>query len=217
VAREAYELLEVVVKDYRRQHEIACAALEVAKQRAEQEYSLAPKAILFKKIDKNGKVSVGYKDYDSDKPFRLIPKQEVISMGIDIYSLPEYTQFSQIHYDLQSKVNNFFYETRSVCKSVLYAAKVESTRRFYEERRQIYEDYLNSPEWSAKRQACYQIHGTNCADCNLNFATDIHHRHYETLGDENPESDIVPLCSDCHKARHDSGDLMDKVENRHVS
>jgi hypothetical protein len=196
---------------YREQHQIACDALEVAKYRAEQEYTLAPKAILFKKIDKNGKISVGYKDYDSDKPFRLMPKQEVVSMGIDIYSLPEYTQFSQIHHVLQSKVNTFFYETRSVCKSVLYAAKTESTRRFYEERRQIYDAYLNSPEWSAKRQECYRAQGTVCCDCRLDPATDIHHRHYDTLGDEDPVHDIVPLCSPCHKARHDSGDLMHKA------
>jgi 5-methylcytosine-specific restriction endonuclease McrA len=128
-------------------------------------------------------------------------------MGIDVYSLPEYTEFSKKYYELLDAANKYFYECRKASKDVLYSAKIEYLHRFYADRREIYDSYMSSPEWAAKRQQCYQVHGTTCVDCMERPATDIHHKHYETLGDECPQNDIVPLCSQCHKARHDSGDL----------
>ena len=79
-------------------------------------------------------------------------------------------------------------------------------------RRIVYDEYMSSPEWAAKRQECFQVHGTTCIDCKLVEATDIHHRHYETLGDESPMDDIIPLCSLCHAKRHSYNSLMDKPE-----
>ena len=194
-------------RDWRKEHEIACQALEIAKERASEQYDLPSSVILFKKIDKNGRVSVGFKDYSSGENFRLIPRKEVQALGVDIDLLPEYTEFSQKYQQLQDAVRNFFYKNRVHSKEVFYSAKINYLNRFYEDRREIYDAYLSSPEWAAKRQQCYQFHGTTCLDCGTNYATDIHHRHYETLGDENPETDIVPLCSGCHEARHKTGEL----------
>lgn len=194
-------------RNWRQDHEIACQALEVAKERASDNYSLPDSVIVFKKIDKNGKLSVGFKDYSSGKNFRLIPRKEVESMGINVDLLPEYTEFSRKYHALLDAANKYFYECRKVSKDMLYAAKIEYLNRFYAERREIYDAYMSSPEWAAKRQQCYRAHGTTCVDCQSAHATDIHHKHYDTLGDECPKNDIVPLCSDCHKARHDSGEL----------
>lgn len=197
----------MMARDYRKEHEIACQALEVAKERASEQYDVPSSLILFKKIDKNGKVSVGFKDYSSGEHFRLIPKKDIQAVGIDINALPEYTEFSRTYQKLQDKVREYFYRHRQVSKRLFYDAKIEYLRRFYEERREVYDAYLSSPEWSAKRQQCYKVHGSTCIDCGLAQATDIHHRHYETLGDEDPKNDIVPLCSRCHELRHISGEL----------
>jgi len=40
-----------------------------------------------------------------------------------------------------------------------------------------------------------------CADCGGQQKLELHHRHYETVGNESP-GDLVALCRDCHEARH---------------
>jgi len=197
----------VKTRDWRKEHEIACQALEIAKERAEDSYQLPKMGILFKKIQRNGAVRVGYKDFSSESHFKLVPMHQVQSMGVDIDSLPEYTEFSKEFYRLQYAAQRFFSDARYKSKQAINSARGAALKRFYDERREIYDAYLSSPEWAAKRQQCYQAHGTTCVDCEKSHATDIHHKHYETLGDEDPKSDIVPLCSECHKARHESGNL----------
>ena len=194
-----------MARDYRKEHEIACQALEVAKDKASKQYDLPKSVIIFKKIDKNGKLSVGFKDYSSGDNFRLVPKKDVEAMNIDIESLPEYTEFSQNYQALKNKVRDYFYRNREVSKQIFYNAKTEYLRRFYNERREIYDSYISSPEWAVKRQQCFLAHGTTCIDCKSCKATDIHHLHYESLGDEDPRCDIVPLCSRCHESRHSIG------------
>ena len=194
-------------RDWRREHEIACQALEVAKERADESYQIPDRGILFKKIQKDGRLRVGFKDFSGGGHFKMVPMKEVEAMGVDIYSLPEYTEFSKEFYKLQHAAQKFFYDARNRSRQALREARSQSLNRFYQERREIYDSYMASPEWAAKRQQCYQVHGTTCVDCQSAHATDIHHRHYKTLGDECPKNDIVPLCSSCHKARHDSGDL----------
>ncbi len=199
-------------RNYRKEHEIACEALSVSKERADQDYDMPPKTILFKKVQNNGELRVGYKDYSSGDNFRLISMKYVKSKGIDIDSLPEYTEFSKEYYYLQSKVNEFFRSARQQSKDVMRRAKSECLKRFYEERREIYDSYMASPEWASKRQECYQVHGTTCVDCMSQRGTDIHHLHYNTLGDEDPTVDIVPLCSNCHRLRHENGDLTKRAD-----
>lgn len=40
-----------------------------------------------------------------------------------------------------------------------------------------------------------------CEDCGKFATLEMHHRHYETVGNEKPE-DLAALCRECHKARH---------------
>jgi 5-methylcytosine-specific restriction endonuclease McrA len=196
-----------MARDYRAEHEIACQALEVAKERADREYEIPKGTILFKKVDKNGNLRVGYKDYDSGEHFKMIPIKEVLDRGINVDDLPEYTEFSKRYHEIYNLLSRIKCEASFKSRQAVRNAKTESLKRFYHERREIYDSYMSSPEWSAKRQLCYQHHGTTCVDCGKAYATDIHHKHYEILGDECPVNDIVPLCSSCHEARHNNGNL----------
>ena len=67
-----------------------------------------------------------------------------------------------------------------------------------------YQTYLRSPEWKAKRQekldSCQ--HKCECEGGCCREATQIHHRHYETLGNEDLE-DLQALCAKCHMAKSD--------------
>lgn len=190
---------------YREMHKVATWALDEAKENAKA-YSLPEGTILFKKIDKNGKISVGFKPFGEGQ-FRLIKRKEVEAMGIDINSLPEYTQFSEEYQRLHSKLQRFFNDTRTQAYNEIRRCKDEYLRPFYRRRREVYDSYMSSMEWAIKRKEVFDAQGTSCIDCGVS-ATDIHHLHYETLGDECPVKDLVPLCSICHSARHN----MDHIE-----
>ena len=61
-----------------------------------------------------------------------------------------------------------------------------------------YNAYLKSPEWDEKRREAIQQAGGRCARCGrTDLPLEVHHLHYETLGDEGPE-DLEALCKDCH-------------------
>ena len=75
----------------------------------------------------------------------------------------------------------------------------------YTHRRSVYDEYINSIEWRRKREDCFDTHGKFCIDCGDN-ATDVHHLHYDSLGDEDPVNDLHPLCSYCHNHRHETND-----------
>lgn len=65
-----------------------------------------------------------------------------------------------------------------------------------------YQTYLRSPEWKAKRQekldSCQ--HKCECEGGCCREATQIHHLHYDTLGNESLD-DLQALCPKCHMAK----------------
>lgn len=65
-----------------------------------------------------------------------------------------------------------------------------------------YGEYLNSPEWKAKADACKERAGNRCQLCNKAGRLDAHHRTYERLRNELPE-DLIALCRECHSKFHD--------------
>lgn len=199
-------------KNYRRLHQIACDALSVAKERASELFDIPKGVILFRKIQKDGSLRVGYKNYESEEHFRMVRIKEIERIGIDIQSLPEYTEFSETRGHLISKVRNHFKEARDKSKMQFEKSKMEYLSPYYMERRKIYEDYMSSEEWQEKRRKCFLYHGNTCKDCKKKPATDIHHRHYDSLGDECHINDLVPLCSACHEYRHERNSLMHKPE-----
>ena len=89
-----------------------------------------------------------------------------------------------------------------------FAPAIEGARRLV---------YVNSYERSRKaREACKRIHGSSCAACGFDFGSTygsgfrgyIHVHHLRPLSDideqyeVNPESDLVPVCPNCHAVIH---------------
>lgn len=60
-----------------------------------------------------------------------------------------------------------------------------------------YREYLASLQWHAKREAALLRSGHKCQSCGAHKDLEVHHKHYETLGNEQPE-DLVVLCIRCH-------------------
>ena len=62
-----------------------------------------------------------------------------------------------------------------------------------------YQKYMRSKEWKAKRQEKLETcnHKCECEGGCYRKGTQIHHLHYDTLGDESME-DLQALCPKCH-------------------
>lgn len=65
-----------------------------------------------------------------------------------------------------------------------------------------YQEYMNSPAWTAKRQQRLDLDGYKCRTCGCTFDVrplQVHHVTYERLGHEDL-GDLITLCSTCHEA-----------------
>lgn len=70
-----------------------------------------------------------------------------------------------------------------------------------------YEDYIRSWAWKQKRQQRLEIDGHCCSMCGkpeneCRGGLQIHHVHYNSLGNEDPYNDICSLCARCHGLIH---------------
>lgn len=76
----------------------------------------------------------------------------------------------------------------------------------YHQRLKEYSDYLNSPEWKAKRLLVLQRDKYLCQSCLLTKAIQVHHKTYEfcDLKGNEPCFDLFSVCLPCH----------DYIENR---
>jgi len=64
-----------------------------------------------------------------------------------------------------------------------------------------YEDYLQSPHWRRMKFAVNHCCGS-CVACNRATDLHVHHRHYDTLGNESIDRDLTLLCGSCHITVH---------------
>lgn len=64
-----------------------------------------------------------------------------------------------------------------------------------------YADYLQTPEWQARRTRALRAAGYRCQVCNSQGELHVHHRTYERRGREYA-SDLTVLCADCHRQYH---------------
>jgi hypothetical protein len=71
-----------------------------------------------------------------------------------------------------------------------------------------YPDYLETPEWQARRKIMLRLAGYHCQVCNRDRSLHVHHRTYERRGREDP-ADLIVLCDECHDLFHKSGRLAD--------
>jgi len=73
-----------------------------------------------------------------------------------------------------------------------------------------YLEYLQTPEWAAKRQDAIKRARYRCQVCNHGGKLHVHHRTYDRLGNEDPE-DLTVLCSICHTLFHVRGRWASKA------
>lgn len=64
-----------------------------------------------------------------------------------------------------------------------------------------YEEYIRSPEWEQRKVRYYSSHEKRCAACGSTERIHLHHHTYERLRHE-LDSDLIPLCSTCHRLVH---------------
>ena len=76
-----------------------------------------------------------------------------------------------------------------------------------------YHKYMRSKEWKAKRQEKLEAcdHKCECEGGCYRKATQIHHLHYDTLGNESME-DLQALCPKCHMQKSGVKDFYGSVQ-----
>lgn len=63
----------------------------------------------------------------------------------------------------------------------------------------LYDTYLRSQTWKARRLAVLKRAGRGCEECGkTGVPRDVHHITYTRIGDE-PLDDLLALCRDCHQ------------------
>jgi 5-methylcytosine-specific restriction endonuclease McrA len=72
--------------------------------------------------------------------------------------------------------------------------------RYY--RRVNYRAYLRSERWRRTREKRLRIDRYKCTKCQSPFRLQVHHKTYERRGNENPRTDLVTLCAECHENEH---------------
>lgn len=98
-------------------------------------------------------------------------------------------------------------------KNIARRFERETSYRFYQELKngvlpdERHEDYYHTPEWAEKRQQRLQIDNYICQACFKAKATQVHHLHYRTFGDE-PMFDLVSVCQPCHQRIHRTLNLL---------
>jgi hypothetical protein len=68
-----------------------------------------------------------------------------------------------------------------------------------------YKRYLKSPEWAERKRRYFGAHPRRCASCGTWKKIHLHHSSYERLTRE-PDSDLWPLCFNCHRNVHRAND-----------
>lgn len=71
-----------------------------------------------------------------------------------------------------------------------------------------YREYLATQHWEMLRKRALESAKHRCQTCNSRGELHTHHRTYESIGSEEL-SDLIVLCSKCHKLFHDNATLSD--------
>lgn len=69
-----------------------------------------------------------------------------------------------------------------------------------EHRKDLYDEYLSSPEWKSLRERRLEIDGGMCQRC-FNKADAVHHLTYERIFNEHID-DLISICEPCHFEEH---------------
>lgn len=61
-----------------------------------------------------------------------------------------------------------------------------------------YEEYIRTELWKNKRRERLIIDDNECQLCCSKEGLQIHHKHYNSLGNEDVKKDLLTLCQRCH-------------------
>ncbi len=75
-------------------------------------------------------------------------------------------------------------------------------------RQEIYDRYMRSAAWQAKRKERLEIDGYKCAVCGSIVGLDVHHLTYERFENEDALNDLLTACERHHP-------LLDDIERFH--
>jgi 5-methylcytosine-specific restriction endonuclease McrA len=81
------------------------------------------------------------------------------------------------------------------------STKRSALKRSSLNRRSAYEWYRCSPSWHERREWILQRAMGICEICGKRPATEVHHRTYKRIFNEDP-TDLVALCRQCHAEIH---------------
>jgi uncharacterized protein with PIN domain len=121
----------------------------------------------------------------------------------DLYSLPENEEECKVReYMILKQYQELQY-------------KIERQEQRVRLSREEYHNYLVSPIWNQKRNERLIIDDHICQYCGSNLllredietTPNVHHYHYDTLTDEDVNTDLVSLCNKCHEFLHYNYDL----------
>lgn len=87
-----------------------------------------------------------------------------------------------------------------ICK-YKYHLRKQSKNQIRKLRSMPYPQYLLSEHWKLARRAALYRDQYKCKDCNSTTTLQVHHITYARRGYEKL-SDLVTVCSSCHKDRH---------------
>ena len=65
-----------------------------------------------------------------------------------------------------------------------------------------YKQYLKSEDWRERRKELLEEADYMCDECSEK-ATQLHHLKYDNLGEEELDEDVIALCKECHKEKHE--------------
>jgi len=108
-----------------------------------------------------------------------------------------------------------YYAKCPSCKEAERQRQEEESRASWEaseKRRQElhtmpYRDYMQTPEWEARRKRIMRRDNYRCQVCNVRgVRLNVHHKTYERRGYED-DKDLITLCESCHTIFYEQGKL----------
>lgn len=63
----------------------------------------------------------------------------------------------------------------------------------------LYAEYISSDAWKEKRQQRIAFDNGMCAICHDTDGLSVHHLHYDSLGNEDIQRDLITACTRCHR------------------
>jgi hypothetical protein len=152
-------------------------------------------------------------DYCADDPFEAERASELASLPIDMQRRIAAVEIACKYVTLRPRETPLADADELTREMWEVTEKIEvfllKQERQYELGVMPYREYLQTPEWQAKRTEARERAGERCQVCNADDLLDVHHRTYERRGYER-DGDLTVLCRTCHELFSHFGRLASK-------